>query len=619
MNKKIISILSICLLIMVMCVACSNKKDKVNNGASDKGEGTQSSEKTYSDEEQAQIFEQLFDINNKIEIDIDITDEQLNLLQEDYFRYSQMGSKSPIYRDTAMSITITTDEGATTYEFDKVGIRMKGNTSRTDFYNSKDGLYNLIHFKIKFPEPFALLEKLDIRWNRQDDSTYIREYYSYEFMRECGILAPHSNLASVDVAGVHEGVFSICEPVDKLFIERNLPKEDWDGDLYKCGWDEQGVKYTLDMTIGIEDEETGEFYNYDLKNNKKTSNHELLNNLLTELNDGDVTKDELAELIDMEYFVKFAAASYFLGNPDDIRYNYNNHYIYFLKSSNKAIFIPCDNDRCLGLTRDWNPTGDGMVSVNPFSTLADGACSKQENPLFIYTVDAGGYYIDEYAKALNQVAESEWLTADKFDSIYNLAYDNYKDDATPDKKFNNAGWHNFKFDNNRSDGLGSTFGNASFEDYIEAKMSYFKQYMTDISIYYDYVDMGGGNWGNNGNEGNNNPGNNKPGNNNQGANGIGRGYSIRGGFNNWALEDKYIMTYDSETNTYSYTIQIIGEQWLKIASNDGFEWYGYDNIVGDIDKSLVTYDDDHHNIILQSGTYRIVLNGSNNTIEIEVQ
>ncbi len=453
---------------------------------SDSGDSASSNSKNRDDEV---IFEQLFDINNKIEIDIDITEEQLALLQADYEKYSSMGSKSPIYRDTAMTITITTAEETYTYELENVGIRMKGNTSRTDFYNDDEGIYNLIHFKIKFPEGFAGLENLDIRWNKLDDSTYIREYYSYEFMRDCGLLAPHSNLASVDVAGIHEGVFTICEPVDKAFIERNLPEEDWDGDLYKCGWDSKGTMYTSDMSIGIENEDECEFFNFDLKNNKKTSNHELLNNLLDMLNADNVTKEGLAELVDMEYFVKFVAASYFIGNPDDIRYNHNNHYIYFLKSSNKAIFIPCDNDRCFGVTNEWNPTGDGMVSVNPFSTLADGAVCKQTSPLFIYTVDAGGYYIDEYAAALKEVAKSEWLTTEKFDSIYNIAYDNYKNDTKPDKSFYNTEHHSFQFSNTQSGGLNSTFTNASFAEYIEAKMSYFEEYISDYQTYYEYVDM----------------------------------------------------------------------------------------------------------------------------------
>ncbi len=476
MKRRLIQLVTLILIIMLFTACGRGGKNSATGVVNSNNENGMSNE-------EKQIFAELFDINNKIKIDIDISDEQLLLLQQDYEKYSEMDSKSPIYREAALTILVTTEEETKKYEFEKVGIRIKGNTSRSDFYSDSGGKYNLVHYKIEFPEEFAGLEHLDVRWNKLDDSTYIREYYSYEFFRANGILAPHTNLASVDVAGIHEGVFTILEPIDKNFIERNLPQEDWDGDLYKAGWDGDGAQLTPDMTVGIEDEDIPEFYHYDLKNNKKTSNHELMKNLIEELNDGDVTREEIEELIDIDYFMNFAAISYFVGNPDDIRYNFNNHYIYFLKSSNKAIFIPYDNDRCFGVTKEWNPTGDGMASVNPFSTLADGAGIDQTNPLFIYTVDAGGYYIEEYAKALQNIAESEWLTTEKFDAIYEIAYGNYKKDAKPGKSFGNAAWNNLSFDNSASAGLNSIFGNASFKEYLEAKMKYFEEYISEVENY----------------------------------------------------------------------------------------------------------------------------------------
>lgn len=607
MNRKLKCLIILIMLSAMLFLACEKKTETSEKETDVSKNETSSSDEKESLKEEQIIYEQLFDINNKIKINIDITDEQLALLQQDYEKYSSMNSKSPIYRDADVSISITTAEGTDKYEFENAGIRMKGNTSQTDFYNESQGKYNLIHFKIKFPETFAGLEKLDVKWNKLDDTTYIREYYSYEFFRANGVLAPHSNLASVDVAGVHEGVFTIYEPVDKLFIEKNLPKEDWDGDLYKCGWDAVGAMLTSDMTVGIENEETGEFYNYDLKNNKKNSEHELMNNLIASLNDEDVTRDELEKYVDMEYFVKFAAVSYFVGNPDDMRYNYNNHYIYFLKSSNKAIFIPYDNDRCFGVTKEWNPSGDGMTSVNPFSTLADGARSGQKNPLFINTVDAGGFYIDEYAESLKQVSQSQWLTTEKFDSVYEIAYNNYKDAAAPDKAFGNAGWHQFKFDNELSSGLTNTNGNSSFKDYIDAKMNYYNEFIANVDEYYDYVDM------NDKGSSNNNQG--KPGNTGNAGN-VGNGYALRGTFNNWLLDDKYIMTYDSATNTYSYTISLSSQEWLKIASNDGWSWYGYEKITGTVDEEYVSYDKEHYDIVLEAGTYLIVFDESECSIEI---
>lgn len=431
----------------------------------------------YTEEE---IFEQLFSLKNRIEIDIDITDEELSNLQKDYEKYANQGSKSPIYREAAMNITICTSKDEYTYHIPNIGVRMKGNTSRNSFYSEETGQYNFIHLRVKFMDgDFATLENLELKWNRNDDNTYVRELYAYDMYREFGILAPHVNLASTDFGGVHQGVFNIYEPVDKNFIEKNVAEEDQDGDLYKCGWTWTGANLTTSCTIGIEDEETGEFYNYDLKNNKKTSNHELMKNLIAVLNKRNVTKEEIAEVVDIDNFLTFAAVSYFVGNPDDVRNNYNNYYIYFLKSSQKAVFIPYDCDRVFGVTKTWNPTGDGMTSVSPFSTMAEGARSEQKNPLYRLTVDEGGYYLNDYALKLKQVSVSKWLTTEHFYDYYDIASRNYVGKTTPDKVFENAQNYNFAFNLELSSGLGTDSGNASFEEYVEAILATYERYTTN--------------------------------------------------------------------------------------------------------------------------------------------
>ncbi len=426
---------------------------------------------------QSTIYNQLFDINNRVEIDIDIDEKQIAQIQEDYDKYAQMGSKSPIYREAALNITITTNESSYMYHIPNVGVRMKGNTSRTSFYNEREGQYNLIHLRVQFMDgDFATLESLELKWNRNDDMTYVREIYAYDIYRDMGVLAPHVTLASTDFGDVHQGVFYVYEPVDKNFIEKYVDKDNQEGDLYKCAWTRNGASLTMECSVGIENEDEVKFYNYDLKTNKKSSEHKQMNNLLKVLNKSNVTKEELENVVDIDNFLAFAAVSYFVGSPDDIRNNYNNHYIYFLKSSGKAIFIPYDCDRVLGVTYGWNPTGNGMTEVSPFSTRAEGAGSEQQNPLFRLTVDKGGYYITEYTQKLNLVAESKWLTTDQFNKYYNAASSNYAEDTKPDKTFYNAEHHHFTFDVNASKGLGSSKGNASFAEYVEAILRTYQKY-----------------------------------------------------------------------------------------------------------------------------------------------
>ena len=67
-------------------------------------------------------------------------------------------------------------------------------------------------------------------------------------------------------------------------------------------------------------------------------------------------------------------------------------------------------------------------------------------------------------------AESKWLTVEQFRKVYDTAYALYGQETKPEKTYDNAKRHEFSMDFNRSAGLGSERGNASFEEYIEAKL-----------------------------------------------------------------------------------------------------------------------------------------------------
>lgn len=449
------------------------------------------------------LYEQLFDINNRIEFDIDITEAEMAKMQKDYDKYDKRHSKSPIYRKADITITIISENGNYAYLIKNCGVRMKGNTSREAFYNDSEGIYSMLHLKIDFQQcfddeefykddsdyenlgfemetqakrTFASLSGIEAKWNQTDDATYVREYYTYEMFRDYGILSPRTNITSMDFGGTHMGVYKIYELIDKKFLKRYLPKEDRGGDLYKCAWTDIGASFTKEVSYGVEDEIRREFYNYDLKTNKDTSEHAELKALLSFLNGKDVTKENIADYVDMDYFTTYAAVSFFVGNPDDLRNNYNNYYIYFRKSDNKLLIIPYDNDRSFGITRHYNPSGEGMANVKPLSNRAVGNNgSEQRNPLFKYTVTRNGYYTEEYLAKTDEIAESKWMTLDYFKNIYDKAKANYENDTTPDKKMRNASDHMFTFDIDYSNGLSRDDSNASFEEYVNKKLEFYKE------------------------------------------------------------------------------------------------------------------------------------------------
>lgn len=600
-------ILILCLSILAGCsIPTEPAREKIYNIDTDP--------LPFSDEE---LFSLLFDIKNKITLRLDMDDLELTKMQQDYNFYNQWGSKSPIYRKGDLTITVMTPNGRQySFYIEEVGVRMKGNTSRTDFYSPSEGIYNIIHLKLSFQETFddpqhygsttqvwnetardlrrnrtfATLEKLDLRWNRCDDGTYLKEYFAYETYRQYGVLAPHTNLTSFDWAGIHMGVFTINEPVDSIFLEKNLPQSALGGDLYKCGWGGSSNGSFVDTnSIGIENEVKGEFYAYDLKTNKKTSTHQALTTLINQLNTGTVTKEDFAQLVDLENFLPFAAVSYLLGNPDDMRNNYNNFYVYFRGDNNKAVFIPYDYDRCLGITAHWNPTRTGVTDDNPFSAelmSADrydpNANRTQDNPIILYSVAAGGYYVQEYAQLLSEISQGDWFRYETFEELYLIAKANYNDLTTPGKAFYNTNGLYLSFDIDRTSDFSSN-GNISVREYLDAKLKTLNSYLTNTETYA----------------------NGKP--------QIMPTWYIRGSFTDWQKNDRYIMTESS--GCYQFRIDAPGRVELKVYNTKTDAWYGSECVTKDC---LVQYQTDGYtNIVLEKGSYWVIFDPSSLAITLK--
>lgn len=561
--------------------------------------------------EDLQLYDMLFDLNNTVTLSLDMEESQLQKMQLDYEQYDQQGSKSPIYRMADLTVTITTPAGERfTYELEEVGVRMKGNTSRTAFYSQEEGIYNVIHLKLDFQETFddedyygseckaweseeareerkdrtfATLEKLDLRWNRCDDSTYLKEYFAFQAYRHHDVLAPRTNLCSFDWAGIHMGVFTINEPVDQVFLEKNLPEAALGGDLYKVGWaGSENGSFTSTRSIGIEDEDKGLFYAYDLKTNKKTSKHEALIAFIQEMNSGSMTKERFAQLVDMDNFLPFAAVSYLLGNPDDLRNNYNNYYVYFRADTGQAMFIPYDYDRCLGITAHWNPTGDGVTSDNPFSANLAATGEQQRNPVMLYSVVSGGFYVREYAHHLKLVATGEWFTNDNFAALYAIAEKNYAAFATPGKEFHNTNGLKQSFSLDRTSPFSSN-DNISFREYLEAKLKTLNFYLEDVEKY----------------EGS--------------GPAIPAAWYIRCDQTNWQNDEEFAMTV--ENGVAVYRLMVSDTIRLKVYHDQTGRWYGAECIPQDCQ---VAFESDHHtNIVLQAGVYVICFDPESECITLE--
>lgn len=377
--------------------------------------------------ESSSEFLALFDPSSEISISLTFTKEALSAISS--LQSYQNSTWSDIYFPADFSLTLN----GVTYTYEEVGVRMKGNTSRGVIYEGDDITY-LRHFKVKFNETFSDevyseyqellpfkgeysltrdertlfgLKKLDLKYTPRNswgsDYCQVREVYAYRAFRKQGLLAPYANLCDfsfTDGNSSLDGTYELIEPIDKTFLKRRFQKSDAQGDLYKCVYNAMGkadlsrsgaVEKTYDSNgyasgkriakgkIGVEDNLSSYVPVYQLKTNDDLGENSDFSAMASYLNSiysvtyCSAPDSVLESALDVDYFLRFSAVSYLLGNFDDQRYNYNNYYLYFLPSSGKALYIPYDYDWCLGLD-----TGMELDDSGPFgeATLDNGeACS----------------------------------------------------------------------------------------------------------------------------------------------------------------------------------------------------------------------------------------------------
>ena len=440
-----------------------------------------------------ELYNELFRIENKVSVEISIDKSETDKLQADYLKYTgrNEATKSEIYRKADLTVKV----GNKSYTIDDVGIRMKGNQSLEPFY-AQNGTPNICSFKLSFDETFddkdeygssaktwtddkarkarkkrtfATLNEMDIKWNICYDNTNIREIYAAKLFESANVLVQKIGLSQLSINGNNYGLVKIYEPIDKNFLEKRLPESALGGDLYKCIWSDcnnsgkhtgrwRGATYKTDNSYGVQDNSEGIKYNFNLKTNKKSSDNESLKKFLNVINKSNVSKAELEQVLDVDYYASFMAASYFAGDPDDIRNNYNNHYLYFRKDNGKAIFIVYDNDRTLGITYGLNKN---CATRNPYSSYA-ATQSAQENPIIKKTITHDT--TAEYASELKKLSQTEMLTSDAdFNKMYNTAKSNYEGIITPYIRFaNQEEIFQFSLNGNKN---GGDRANMSFEQF----------------------------------------------------------------------------------------------------------------------------------------------------------
>ena len=426
-------------------------------------------EVTYSD---------LFNLGNQITVSIEMEDSELNKLQKDYESYKETYYKPEIYRHCKkVTITLKNYDHTFTWEFLDVGIRQKGNTSRAPIL-SEGKIVCLNHFKLSFDETFdgaeygdervdwsgktreynerinrefLGLSGIDLRWNKNFDSTHLREIYASYMYQASGLISQYMGLSIFNIKQIDQnidykmGVYYIYEPATKSMIKRHLTDKNiynfgtWDeekngsfgvpnskyGDLYKCMW---SADLSYDKMIGerIGVEAKDHFVYYDRKTNKDAIYDDiLLRKCGVAVSEGNYK--DISKYLDVEYFAKTEAVSWILGNPDDLRNNMNNTMVYARRTDGKVITIPIDNDRVLGITKDWNPDSYALSTRGIFNPLRAGNYENEVSLVYQKTIlaEKNNHSKEMYLNHIKALSISDWVLSVTFEKYYLMAKKNY--------------------------------------------------------------------------------------------------------------------------------------------------------------------------------------------------
>ncbi len=485
MRKKILLIIILLLLISSIFLINSivmNQREKTNQqGKSDSQLNLGDSKETEQDSQsqtqeqkpQMQIvqdsgeatYKDLFDPTLLHEFKIVITKDEWVGLSEDMLDIKRVDNsmRTGNYRRADLYYS----DGNSEVILGEIGVRTKGNTSRV-LPETEDGLHRF-NFKLKFDETFEMDEnstqyeqrkdremadvsELNFKAHTGTDPSNIREIFSYDVMNTFGITAPKASLAvlTIVIDGVEHdfGVVRYMEEVDKSFFTKRLGKDNNDGNLYKCLWQNYGPASLMPITdsksIGIKDWEENYRPTYDRKTNEGEDNFEDLKEFIEQINklEGEEFAAYLEEHFNIDQFLRVQAMDVMLGHIDGYRSMGNNYYLYF-DEKGKVEWIPFDYDNILAGGWDGNPhwsyEGIATVDIMEWKNMNNELYQKETTHPLIDKLLAIDKYREIYLNYLNELSipENNYVTYDRYLELYHKLYDIYGDKVDNEMKEGN--------------------------------------------------------------------------------------------------------------------------------------------------------------------------------------
>jgi spore coat protein H len=225
-----------------------------------------------------------------------------------------------------------------------VGLRLRGNTSRTAEKKS---------FKVSFNtyEPgrqWNGVEKLNLN-GEHNDPAVCRAKVCWDLLRLMGVPAPRANHARLYINGEFRGLYVNVEHIDEQFVETRFGNKN--GNLYKCLWPAD-LAY-LGNNPNLYKFESGGRRAYDLRTNEEMDDYTDLAQFVDVLNNTPISflPCALEQVINVETLLPAMAFDVLAGNWDGPFYNKNNFYLYHNQATGLFEYIPYDLDNTLGI--DW--------------------------------------------------------------------------------------------------------------------------------------------------------------------------------------------------------------------------------------------------------------------------
>lgn len=375
---------------------------------------------------QSEYITNLFNKDDIMEIDIDI-DEKLwneladNAMEEEYY---------------SANITIN---GETYYN---VGLRAKGNTTLSQVAN--DDTTDRYSFKVKFDEyidgqTLKGLEKLALN-NMMQDTTYMKEYLSYDLLKKMGVSTPAFQYASITLNGEPWGLYLALEVMEESYIERYYGTTG--GNLYKPETTNMASK-NMPMEQGKEingpmGRNTGGadlVYSGDEHSNYSTifenaifdyTNEEDYDKIIAMIKSLNEDINNIEKHLDVDEVLRYFAVNTFVVNLDSYASNMKHNY-YLYEQDGICSILPWDYNLAFGAFQ-----GGSASNVINFPIDNPVADSLESSPLIGKLLEVEEYK-EKYHEYLNEIVQdyvNSGVFTETINNTDNLIGDYVKNDAT---------------------------------------------------------------------------------------------------------------------------------------------------------------------------------------------